>query len=231
MHDVEYKVQAAVRVERVDMLPEEPEDGVSSDNNSDAAPTTRLVATDVIAAWCECQSGRGGGCHHVCQILQLTRLLSLTDAQLKMWNPDSPTSRACKWIRQNCGVRRGTESDFFHLAPLIDIAVYLRQLRDPKKVALAGGEDEAAKTAGVVAMDRRRDFSSHPDHGVWAEAHGHFQEGKSLSRRQWDLLSKFVDGERVRDKRGTTMAVDVLPPRVRPGSPPDGMGVTAGGSS
>lgn len=72
------------------------------------------------------------------------------------------------------------------------------------------------KTAGVVAMDRRSDFSSHPDHGSWTGARQHFDDGKTLSHAQWDALSTFVDGERVTDDEGNdSMAVDVLLPRLR----------------
>ena len=37
---------------------------------------------------------KGGGCHHVCQLLQLARLLQLTEVELSQWNPLSPNSVA-----------------------------------------------------------------------------------------------------------------------------------------
>lgn len=74
-------------------------------------------------------------------------------------------------------------------------------------------------------MDRQNDFSSHPDLGAWADTHGHFEEGATLSRRQWGLLSDFVDGERVADRWGDiSVALDVLPPKIRPGSTSNDMG-------
>ena len=226
MREVSYKVKADVRVERVDTLSEDL--GGSSDHDARDVNARRLVAIAVVWALCECQSGSTGGCHHVCEMLQLARLLAFTDAEMEMWDPDSSTSRACQWIRQTCGAKRGTETDFFHHAPVSDIALTLWQLRDPKKVAIGVADGGVAKTAGLVSIDRRREFSSHPDHGVWAESHRHFREGKSYSQMQWELPSKFVDGERVSDERGDTrMAVDVLPPKVRSDSPSEWMDVTA----
>lgn len=156
----------------------------------------------------------------MCMALHLVRLLQLTEHELEAWDPKSPTSVACQWILENCRGRRGTEFDVFKGATVKDIAVKLRQLRDPKRAPLEGGVGEEVKTQGVVAMDRRGEFSSHPNYGRWASARQHFDEGKSLSRAQWDLLSTFVDEERVADKGGDeSMAVDALQPRVRPHSP------------
>lgn len=69
-------------------------------------------------------------------------------------------------------------------------------------------------------MNRRADFSAHPAHGKWASAREHFDEGETLSERQWLMLSKFVDGERVVGAGGDDrVVIDVLPPIVRPDSP------------
>ena len=95
-------------------------------------------------------------------------------------------------------------------------------------MSLGVGDPDVPKTRGVVAMDRRNDFSSHPSYGAWADTDRHFQEGASLSRRQWELLSEFVDGERVEDRRGDDrIALDVLPPRLRPDSTSNDMGSSA----
>lgn len=120
MKDVEYLVKADVRVERVDVV-----SGPSGGGESDGSEATarRLVATAVVAAWCECTSGAAGGCHHVCQALHLARLLRLTEHELETWDPESPTSRACQWILEHCGGRRGTEFDIFHRATVKEIAV------------------------------------------------------------------------------------------------------------
>lgn len=96
------------------------------------------MATAVIAAWCQCRSGTAGGCHHVSQLLQLARLLELSENELEMWDPDSPTSVACKWMLKHCRAKRGTESDIFRHATGNQVAVALRQVRDPKRVTLGG---------------------------------------------------------------------------------------------
>lgn len=212
MRDKTYTVQADLKVERV-------EGGESAFGGDEAEVVQRLVATRVQRAWCQYQSGAGGGCHHCCQLLQLVRLLQLTEHELETWNPMLPTSVACKWILKNCGGRRG-DSDIFHRKPVAEVAHTLRTLRDPKRKTLTGGEKEPAHTKGVVAMDRRNEYSSHPDHGKWAGRRQHFDEGISYSATQWAKLSRFVDGERVRKGReDTRMAVDFLRPMVRPESP------------
>lgn len=55
MRDIQYKVTVAVRAERVD--------GSAEGNGGGSHP--RHVATAVVEASCTCQSGAGGGCHHV----------------------------------------------------------------------------------------------------------------------------------------------------------------------
>lgn len=220
MRDKEYLVQADVRVERVDVVAQHPDvnegDSTSSDGRSDDDIRRRLVATCVEAAWCQCQSGAGGGCHHVCQLLQLVRLLQLTEHELETWDPDSPTSVACQWILRHCGGGRNTEFDIFNGATVREVVGELRTLRDPKRVPFGGGGDDVPSTRGVVAMDRRTEFSSHPDHGKWASAREDFDGGESMSHAQWDMLSRFIDGERVPGAGGSpSLAVDVLRPRLR----------------
>lgn len=222
--DKVYLVQADINVERVNVASPgcdviHPSDYISTDEVASKEPKVRLVATAVLAAWCQCQSGAGGGCHHCCQLLHLLRLLQLTERELETCNPDSPTSVACQWILRHHG-GRGTEFDQFHLKTLAEVAAVVRTLRDPKRVPFTGGVGEEPKTKGVVAMDRRADFSSHPDHGEWADARQHFDEGKTINREEWDLLKTFADGERVETEwGGDRVALDVLPTRIRPDSP------------
>lgn len=137
-------VKADVCVERVEWDssegdPDHESAGDSSHGGRSTGALVRLVATSVIAASCQCQSGAGGGCHHVCQLLQLVRLLQLTERELLTWDPASPTSVACRWILNNCGGGRGSEDDVFRNKPLTLVAEEIRKLRDPKRVPLPGG--------------------------------------------------------------------------------------------
>ena len=214
MRKVQYEVNAAIQVGRGlatkgSNAPEEGDDGGEY----------RLVATKVIFASCECQSGAGGGCHHVCQLLQLTRLLTLTEDELRTWNPHTPTSVACRWILQHCGARRNAEHNIWHRKPVAEIIRGLRVLRDPKNHPFSGAVDEQAQTRGVVAMDRVNDYSAHPDHGKWSRAKKHFDEGKTLSHSAWEKLQVFIDGERDWGANDTRVAIDLLPPKLRPDSP------------
>ena len=95
MRDVQYEVAAALGVEKVDEI--DNTNNVDDSEGGVEVDTCRYVATRVIRAPCTCQAGAGGGCHHMCQLLQLTRLLQLTEVELEYWNPKSPTSVACQW--------------------------------------------------------------------------------------------------------------------------------------
>lgn len=221
MRDVQYEVSAALEVEKVDEV-----DNTGNIDDSEGvvdADTCRYVATKVIRASCTCQSGAGGGCHHVCQLLQLTRLLQLTEIELGSWNPKSPTSVACQWVLKNCGAGRNREQNIMHCEPMEDIARSLRTLRDPKTHPFMGGEP--VKTRGVVAINRADDYSSHPDFGVWAEPKRIFDQGGPHNQLECVRLKKLVDGQRREFKRFkpdgrpsasvfSEVCLDRLPPKV-----------------
>lgn len=217
MRTKDYEATAAIEVERVDEIGDEarPEGG-------DEVCCTRVVATRVAAASCSCQGGSGGGCIHVCEMLQLTRLLQLTEVELSTWNPKSPTSVACRWILKNCGAGRDKDHNIMLGVPVTGVAKHLRQLRDPKKHALLGGVDEAVHTRGVVAMDRANDYTSHPQKGVWSDTLSHVRKGKSLSHEKWGLLEDFIDVQREEYPRDggpsdfSPVGLDVNPLELRP---------------
>eukprot|EP00904_Undaria_pinnatifida_P003200 jgi/Undpi1/12881/HiC_scaffold_7.g02547.m1 len=123
---------------------------------------SRLVATEVVDAFCTCVVGLPGGCHHVCKLLQL-------------------------------------------------MAKELRTLREPKRQGVGSGDDEPAPTRGVAVGDRNQDFNPHPGGGVWLQQKTHFDKGITLSRRKWDCLCAFIDGERG-GGRGQERAIDMNPP-------------------
>lgn len=121
-----------------------------------------------------------------------------------------------QWILRHCEGGRNTEFDMFNGATVREVVGELRTLRDPKRVPFEGGGDDVPNTRGVVAMDRRTEFGSHPDHGKWASAREDFDDGESMSHAQWDMMSRFIDGERDPGAAGnTSLAVDVLSPRLR----------------
>lgn len=224
MKDVQYEVTVALEVEKVAEI--------DNTDNIDDSEIGVEIDTEVVRASCACQSGAGGGCHHVCQLLQLTRLLQLTENELDTWNPKSPTSVACKWVLSHCGAGRDKDHNIFHRKPMQTIAQDLRTLRDPKKhpfrgsVHEAGSVDEPVESRRVVAMDRGEAYSPHPDFDVWAESKIIFDQGGPHSRIEHGHLMTFVDGQRRLIERFdpdgiplppylSEACIDVLPPDVR----------------
>lgn len=63
------------------------------DDRGNEDPSTgerpRLVAKEVIDAFCTCQAGRAGGCHHVSQLVQVMRLLQMSATELRAWEPEN----------------------------------------------------------------------------------------------------------------------------------------------
>lgn len=57
------------------------------DGNADELPPNsnveRTIATSVQKANCQCTAGARGGCHHVCMLLHLVRLLQVSTEELR----------------------------------------------------------------------------------------------------------------------------------------------------
>lgn len=189
------------------------EDGDSDcDSDEDLIPDPidgerpRLVATQVVDAFCTCQAGLPGACHHVCQLLQVVRLLQMTARELRAWDPETVTGRACAWLLKNARAGRDPTDNVFWRMQLSQIGSELRTLRDPKKQQ--NGSEQPAHTKGVVVGDRSQDFNPHPSGGVWAEREEHFNKGVTMSRRKWNKFDAFIKKE----SRGEERAVYKNPP-------------------
>ena len=160
----------------------------------DVASSSELyVATTVQNANCECTAGVSGGCHHVCMLLQLVRLLQMSSRELLCQNPLTPTGRACKWILEHCRGGRGKEDNGWCFMPLSLVADDLRDTRDPKRQCLGLGQEKAASTRGVVTTNRAGVFNPHRQGGRWAESSKHFHESRSLAADQSILVEKAYD--------------------------------------
>lgn len=186
------------------------EDSDSSDEDRNPpiiqGDRTRLVATRVVDAYCTCQSGLPGACHHVCQLLQVVRLLQMTARQLRAWDPETVTGRACEWLLKNSRAGRDPTDNVFWLKQLPEIGSLLRTLRDPKKQQ--NGSDTPAHTAGVVVGNRSQDFNPHPSGGVWAEREENFNKADTITRSKLDKFNVFIN----RSRRGEERAIDKHPP-------------------
>ena len=158
----------------------------------------------------------------MCQLIQLARLLQLTEVELNFWDPTSPTSVACQWVRKNCGAGRNKAKHILHSLPMDKTATTLRTLRDPKVHQFRGVE--AVKPQGVVALNRADGYSAHPDFGVWAEAKSRSDKGGHHNQLERARLSEFVDGKEKEieccngfgelDIILSEACIDVLPPHV-----------------
>ena len=202
------------------------DDGECSDE-SESDTGERLMATTVQNANCQCMAGAQGGCHHVCMLLQLVRLLQMSSRELMSHNPETPTGRACKWILNHCRGGRGASDKEWHFLPLWRMVDRLREVRDPKRQCLGLGQQKAASTRGVVAINRKSALNPHPDGGRWAESRKHFDEGVTISTKQADHVEEFIASlsELTLGTRGFVdsdmMATRVLPARVRSDSGED----------
>ena len=205
-----YDVYAMVRVARMYDYGEEKSDN-RGECDAHRDDRLRLVATEVVDAFCTCLVGLPGGCHHVCQLLQLVRLLQMTTIELCQWDPETVTGRACEWMLKHCKGGRDPAHNIFSRMRLPQMAKELRTLRDPNRQGVGSDDDEPAPTRGVVVGDRSQDFNPHPGGGVWLRQKTHFDEGITLSRRKWDCLRAFIDGERG-GGRGQERAIDMNPP-------------------
>lgn len=146
-----------------------------------AADSVRLVATRVERAFCQCTAGRGGGCHHVAMLLQLVRLLRMTDRELSDHDKESVTGRSCQWILDHCRGGRMAELNIWWRLPIGQITHGLRPLRNPKGRRLAFDTSTPCGTRGVVQIDREESycpFSCEARHARWRE---HFYEGRTIS--------------------------------------------------
>lgn len=214
----EYKVYAMVRVIR---LHDDSSDGGvgAGDDEADgyiAAEQGRLTASDVIDAYCTCQSGFAGRCHHVCQLLQVVRLLQLSAADLQNWNPQTVTGRACAWIQVQSNAGRDPEENVFCKKTAGQIGKLLCALRDPKNKDLGAEDDEPAHTGGVVAVDRSGGYSAHPTGGMWEASREQFNKGRSWTRTQWEQLIHTYVGRHFRGDHGARrVGMDCNLPRCR----------------
>ena len=191
-----------------------------------ATGDVRMVATRVLAAYCECKAGADSQCHHVAMALYLGRLLQLSSDEIRLLNPVTSTARTCQWILNHCKGGRGAADNYWWGRTLPEVHVEFSRMRDPKLKGLASdmvGEPE--QTAGVVQVDRIAGYSPHPSLGPWAEKRRHFDEGISISSLQSESFGKFFASVREAKKKGhrskrTTagnvpLAIDFLPPVVR----------------
>ena len=60
---------------------------------------------------------------------------------------------------------------------------HLREVRDLKRPCLGLGQQKAASTRGVVAINRKSTLNPRADGGRWVESRKHFDEGVTISTK------------------------------------------------
>lgn len=198
--------------------------GDTDEEGADAFQAARMVATRVLAALCECQSGADAHCHHIAMLLQLLRLLQMSSREISEFDPTTVTGRDCQWIMNHAKGGREAEHNVWWGLTFPEVHVEYSKMRDPKG-QLVGSTEGPLQTAGVVQGDRLTKFNPHPGLGGWAEARQHFDEGTSISEDQNVAFGQFFASVKAaklaarRSKRNATscvpLAVDTLPPLVR----------------
>lgn len=199
--------------------------GDSEEGEADAYGSARMVATRVLAALCECQSGADAHCHHIAMLLQLIRLLQMSTREISEFDPTTVTGRDCQWIMNHAKGGREAETNFWWGLTFPEVHVEYSKMRDPKGQLAGSFQESSVQTAGVVQGDRVSSFNPHPGFGRWAEHRQHFDEGISISAKQSVEFGKFFASVKAaklagrRSKRGVAsdvpLAVDRLPPFVR----------------
>lgn len=221
-------VKIAVLRVRVENTHGDPQDGYESDldecasngddpNPNHCAERWKHLATRVLAALCNCQSGRAGLCHHVGMVLQLMRLLQMSVRQVEDFNPVSSTGRPCKWILDHCRGGREGEANSWWALDLPAMAAELRQLRDPRGQDDFGWDIPDGK--GGVVDGNRQDFVPYRAGGDWSERHENHVKGESLSPLQHTRFLELNEILRAAKSKGGTcdarLTSDYLPPYVR----------------
>ncbi|CAM9923246.1 unnamed protein product [Ectocarpus fasciculatus] len=208
------------------------EEDAADGDEQESCPTTtssvhRMVATRVLSALCECQSGAGGSCSHVAMTLQLVRLLKMSVNEINDFFPLTVTGRQCKWILDHCRGGREAENNVWWGKTLPEVSSMFREMRDPKGLGMGVDTETEQKTQGVVSGDRFATFDPHPSGGRWAEPHRHFQAMTTVSEKEREAFSDFFASVKSAKAEGSeggeggkganVLAADVLPARVRPG--------------
>lgn len=199
MYDVYAMVKVAKLYDNDDTYTEGDESDEDPISGELSGERPRLVATKVVDAYCTCQSGLPGTCNHVCQLLQVVRMLQMTARELRAWDPETVTGRACEWLLKNSKAGRDPKDNAFWSLQLPEIARELRTIRDPKKQK--NRSEEPVHTQGVVVGDRSQEFNPHPRGGVWCEQEARFNEGATLRRSKWDKIQNFLAVESLGGER------------------------------
>lgn len=236
MEQVAYNVHVRLEVMRVDREPlvatpglDPDAGGTDEDVNGVPAPAARMVVTRVLAAYCDCKAGADSQCHHIAMLLQLTRLLQMSESEIRGLNPLTSTGRTCQWILNHCKGGRAASTNIWWGRTMPEIHSEYSKMRDPRRKGLGVALETTTHTAGVVQGSRSTDYSPHPHLGPYAEQRQHFDEGTSISHTQQEAFGKCFasvrEAKRIFNRRQRSLswivplATDVIPPYVREEEP------------
>ena len=99
-------------------------------HDSRLSQQARLVTVTILHAVCGCKSGLSGNCHHVQTLLQLVRVLSLSDFERTQREALTCTGAVCTWLWDH--QRGGKEHSIFWGQRLGDIPSLVGGAKNPR---------------------------------------------------------------------------------------------------
>ena len=108
--------------------------GGGQEHESRISQQARLVTVSILHAVCGCKSGLSGNCHHVQALLQLVRVLSLSDFEQTQREALTCTGAVCTWLWDH--QRGGKEHSIFWGQRLGDIPSLMGGAKNPRNQPL-----------------------------------------------------------------------------------------------
>lgn len=89
------------------------EEGAEDADGGESENRRRELTVKVKESFVAYVAGVRGGCHHICMLFRLVRLLRMTAYDLSACDMTAVTSRQCQWRLNHCCSRRGTEDNMW----------------------------------------------------------------------------------------------------------------------
>ena len=131
MHDRSYFCQ--VRLHVIDSTELEECSSGRKDTPQDKhhhSPQARLITVSILHAVCGCKSGLSGNCHHVHTLLQLIRVLTLSDFEQTQGEALTCTGQLCDWLWNH--QKGGSEHSVFWAQPVSHMTSLYDGAKNPR---------------------------------------------------------------------------------------------------
>lgn len=195
--------------------------------DSRLAPPARLVTVSILHAVCGCPAGLSGNCHHIHTLLQLVRVLSLSDFESTQRDALTCTGEVFTWLWDH--QRGGKEHSIFWGQRLGDIPSLYGSAKNPRNQArgiagnlrreseLSKGKEDGARRTRTI-RNRPREYQKTYDSRLGSSTAG------LLRPSEFEGYCAFMTAVRLgakanlerggrRSGQTTVRAQDKLPPR------------------